>query len=737
MKLTDEKRYTRADAEQDPRADVEIGTAARPAAGEPFQAIMKRRFDRRNFLKSTAAGVAAASPLLSLLPEKAEAAGVDGLRFTPVQGSAADDVVVSPGYGYEVLLRWGDSLFTDTRDLDTASLPDPENSDLFSPGAAGRQARQFGYNCDWLDFFPLPGPFSNNPNRGLLAVNHEFTTNELMYAGWPSFGELFSDDPAEREAALAKIRELVETYDTGAIDRAAHGLSIVEIRRGPVRGPFGGWSVEKASRFNRRITGETLMEITGPAAGDDLLKTSADPTGTRVYGTLNNCAGGKTPWGSILTCEENFDQYFGNADNLTGEKAAEFHTRIPLPGGQSQRGWEFGDPRFDVANEPNEAFRFGWVVEIDPYNPDFTPKKRTAVGRYKHEGAASILARDGRVVIYSGDDARFEYVYKFVSDGQFNPNDRQANFNLLDNGTLYAAKFNDDGTGEWLALDINDPVLAAEFNSQAEVLINARRAADLLGATPMDRPEDIEPSQKTGKVYIALTNNTRRTGEAERQQQGRTVSAVADAANPRAGTDVGGSGSDFTGNPTGHIVEITEDGGDNGATTFSWEIFVLCGNPLDPTAGARFITNAADLADLPLNPRDTYFAGFADPTKISPIGAPDNLIVDRRGNLWISTDGQRADLELPSPINDGVYAVPTEGPDRGFLRQLVSGPVGAEMASLTLNPNDTALFIDVQHPGEGGTLASPVSDWPDKGGLPPRPSVIVVSKTSRSPIIGS
>ena len=739
MKRKDVTTYTRSHEERDPNPDVGIGSPARPVAGEPFQAVMERRFDRRKFLRSTAAGAGAltAGSLFNLLPEKAVAAGQDGLTFTPLPGSDADDVLVATGYKSEILLRWGDSLFVGTPDLDTTHLDDETMSDLFSARAAERQARQFGYNCDWLDFFPLPNPNSNNSNHGLLAVNHEFTTNELMYAGFPSFSELNSSDPGVKAAAQAKVKDLVLNKGTAAVDLAAHGLSVVEIRNHPGRGPRSGWSFSRTSSYNRRITGKTPMELTGPAAGDDLLKTSDDATGTEVLGTLNNCAGGKTPWGTILTCEENFDQYFGNADALAPGKAADFHTRIPLPGGQSSRGWECAYDRFDVEKEPNEAFRFGWVVEIDPYDPTFKPKKRTAVGRYKHEGATSILAADKRVVVYSGDDARFEYVYKFVSDGKYKPNDRDSNLDLLNHGTLYAAKFNDDGSGKWLALDIGNPVLSAEFASQAEVLIAARRAADLLGATPMDRPEDIEPNQKNGKVYIALTNNTRRTDTGLRSAQGRMVSSAANAANPRAGDDIDGTGSDFDGNPTGHIVEITEDGNDNAATTFSWEIFVLCGNPLDPTANAQFITNSADLLNLPLHPRDTYFAGFGDPTKISPLGSPDNLAIDRRGNLWVSTDGQKADLELPAPINDGVYAVPTVGPDRGFLRQFMSGPVGAEMASLTLNPNDTALFVDVQHPGEGGTLDSPVSDWPDKGGLPPRPSTVVVSKTKGKVTIGS
>jgi len=367
-------------------------------------------------------------------------------------------------------------------------------------------------------------------------------------------------------------------------------------------------------------------------------------------------------------------------------------------------------------------FRFGWVVEIDPYDPDSTPKKRTALGRFKHEGATTALAPGGQVVVYSGDDARFEYVFKFVSAGRFNPHGRRrANADLLDNGTLYVAKFNEDGSGEWLPLVFGEGPLtpANGFNSQAEVLINARRAGDILGATPMDRPEDIEPSPETGKVYVTLTNNSRRTG-GTRDANGREVSAEPDEMNPRSP------------NLTGHIIELTETGGDAAATTFSWEIFILCGNPNNPDG--QFFTT---LPEAPIGVDDTYFAGFADANALSPIGSPDNLAFDRRGNLWIATDGQFGDLGLPAPINDGLYAVPTEGEDRGFLRQFLSSVKGSEVCGPEFNPNFTTVFINVQHPGEGGTLDNPVSDWPDRNGLPPRPSVVAVIKTEGSPIIGS
>jgi hypothetical protein len=430
------------------------------------------------------------------------------------------------------------------------------------------------------------------------------------------------------------------------------------------------------------------MEITGPAAGHPWMQTSYDPSGTRVRGTLNNCGGGKTPWGTYLTAEENFDQYFANRDSLPEGTLKNLHARFGVPTGASGRRWEEFHPRFDVGQEPNEANRFGWVVEIDPFDPASVPKKRTALGRTKHEAAITTISKSGKAVVYSGDDARFEYVYKFVSDGQYNPNDRAANFGLLDTGTLYAAKFNDDGTGEWLPLIFGQEPLTVTsgYTSQGDVLIKTRFAADAVGATPMDRPEDIEVSPVTKKVYVALTNNTART------------EAQVDAANPRAN------------NRFGHIIEITETGNDNAALTFTWEIFILCGDPANAEAG-------------------TYFAGF-DPSQVSPVSCPDNLLFDNSGNLWIATDGQPGTLAA----NDGVFAVPTEGAERGWVRQFFSACREAEVASLELNFFNNAMFIAVQHPGENGTYEEPTSLWPDKK-VPSRPSVVVVTKRSGDGVI--
>ncbi len=560
--------------------------------------------------------------------------------------SATDAFRVPDDHESAPVIRWGDPLTWRAPSFD----PDGQS--------ASRQAHQFGYNCDYVTYLPLSrhrdSKHGGSDERGLLWVNHEYTNPELMFAGYDGA------NPTEEQVA---------------IELAAHGGSVVEVRRQRGR----NWKYVRGSDYNRRITATTPFRITGPAAGHSLLRTNADPTGKRVLGMLNNCAGGMTPWGTVLTCEENFNQYFANNGLLPEGQTKAWHARYGLGTGASQRKWENFHDRFDLTKEPNEPFRFGWIVEIDPYDPDFVPRKRTALGRIKHEGATTALARDRRVVVYSGDDERFEYAYKFVSRNKYRSGHRSHNLSLLDEGTLFAARFDADGTGQWLPLVHGQgPLTAANgFADQASVLINARDAAKLLGATRMDRPEDIERNPETGAVYMVFTNNTNRTP------------ADVDPANPRPA------------NRHGHIIEVFERRDDPGATSFDWDIFMLCGDPTDPS---------------------TYFAGF-DKSQVSPISSPDNITFDKRGNLWIGTDG------MPGTLGwcDTVYAVPVVGEDRGFLRPFLSVPVGAEVTGPAWGPDDETLFVAVQHPGEGGVLGS-VSQWPDFTGGLPRPSVVATRR---------
>lgn len=617
-------------------------TVTNPSANEPFAAVLARYLSRRAVLRGGLAGLALWAGHPFWLDPQSAAGAAD---FLPVQHSTADQLQVPAGYRQQVLIRWGDPLRPDAPDFDPRAQ------------TAWKQARQFGYNCDFIGFLPLP-PGTSNASHGLLVVNHEYANSELMFPEW--------------DGTLAgKSREMV------AIELAAHGVSVVEVRREA----SGAWHYVRGSAYNRRLTGNSLMRLSGPAAGHPWLQTSEDASGRLVRGTLNNCAGGVTPWGTVLTCEENFHFYFhGSLEAVRDRAIRAVHERYGL---RDRYGWGQYHARFDVAQEPHEMLRFGWVVELDPYDPHAIPVKRTALGRFKHEAATVVVAPGGQVVVYSGDDERFEYIYKFVSSGRYNPYSRAANLHLLDAGTLYVARFHDDGTGTWLPLVFGQGPLTPEhgFRSQAEVLINARRAADLLGATKMDRPEDVEASPVTGKVYAVLTNNTKR-----QPQQ-------VDAANPRPA------------NAYGHILEIAEAGEDPTATRFHWSLFIACGDPATPAHQAAY-------------------QGY--PT-VSWLANPDNLAFDEAGRLWVATDGQPRSIGA----NDAVYVIDTEGPYRGRCRMFLSGPRGCEVCGPAFTPDNTTFFVAIQHPGEGkgSHFAAPLSRWPDfRDDMPPRPSVVAITR---------
>ena len=626
-----------------------------PTMGE----LISVRFSRRGFLKGSLAVSAIAatvSPLALLTAGEAKAAGASAFSFTEVEAGVDATHHVAEGYDADILLRWGDGLFADAPEFDPANQ------------TAAAQARQFGYNNDYVGYIPLDG----SSEHGLLVVNHEYTNPHLMFPGLVTLAE-------------GKITMNPLSKEQVDIELMAHGGTIVEIRKDQ-----GKWQVVRDGQYNRRITAETEMEVRGPAAGHDRLKTNADPTGTRVFGTLNNCAGGVTPWGTYIMAEENFHGYFGG-ELPAGHPEAANYERLGLPEGSYE--WAAFYDRFDVSKEPNEPNRFGYIVEVDPMDPNSVPKKRTALGRFKHEGAESIVSKDGRVVFYLGDDERFDYVYKFVTAGTFNPDNRAANMDLLDDGTLYVARFDADGSMEWLPLVHGEGPLteANGFASQADIVIETRRAADLLGATKMDRPEDVEPNASNGKVYVMLTNNTRREPD------------QIDAANPTAK------------NAFGHIIEIAERDGDFAATSGSWEILLKCGDPSIAEVGASFST-------------DTTANGW--------FGMPDNCAVDSDGRLWVSTDGNN-----PSATGrtDGLWAVDTEGEARATSKLFFRVPVGAEMCGPVFTDDGETLFLAVQHPGDGGDdwegfgRPSYYEDlstrWPDfDPAMPVRPSVVVVTR---------
>jgi len=636
-----------------------------------FRDVVSAEFSRRNMLGVSGAGVLAlvfgggaaanATSATGLSPAAKVAAGNGSkLKFTGIDGvaSTVDKVTVPKGYNWKPVIRWGDPLFADSAEFD------PENQTPES------QAGQFGYNNDYLDIIEIPG---SNGKRAVLFSNHEYTNESIMFPPTMSASDV-------RRTAMA-----------------AHGLSVVELRR---KGKGQPWEYVRGAKLNRRFLMDTEYELTGPAAGSELLQTKADPTGRKVLGTQNNCAGGTTPWGTILSGEENFNQYF-KVSNPTAEQK-----RYGLTDPNPSRGWHVEEYRLDTdrAEGKNEDNRFGWIVEVDPFDPTSTPRKHTALGRFKHEGANVTIAKSGHVVSYSGDDERFDYLYKFVSKGKYVEGDKKHNMTLLTEGDLFVASFTGsspanqidgsgvlpsdgafDGVGHWIQLtkDGKSVVPGMEID---EVLVYTRLAADKMGATKMDRPEDVEVNPVSGKVYVACTNNTKRTA-------GQT-----DEANPRAN------------NKHGHIVELAEKG-DQTSTEFTWNLLLVAGDP------------AVD--------ESVYFGGYPA-EKVQPISCPDNVAFDSVGNLWISTDGQPGTIQR----NDALYRVTLEGPERGKVEQFMAVPVDAETCGPVIDDQDGMVYVAVQHPGEDGSWEKQNSLFPDylpagtpsgKGGLP-RPSVIQMYK---------
>ncbi|MBK7877241.1 MAG: PhoX family phosphatase [Planctomycetes bacterium] len=646
----------------------------RPTNSTPLSELIDRHLTRRALLHGAAAFVgvrlaARADALHGGAPfagpgTAPDDAPLSSLRFTEIPHAMGKDHAVAPGYDVQVVVRWGDPL--------SASAPE------FAPGKqdAAAQERQFGFNNDFLAYLPLPKG-STSSDHGLLFANHEYTWLHMLVPGLTHTTQRDQSTRAQHE-----------------LEMAAHGHSVVEVKR-----TDGRWSVVRDSKLNRRITGRTPIRIAGPVAGHERMKTKDDPTGTVVLGTLNNCSGGTTPWGTVLSGEENFNKYFhGRTDDA---REARNHARYDV-GGELEFGWHRFESRFEIAEEPREANRFGWVVEVDPYDPTSQPVKRTALGRAKHESATCVLNQDRRVVVYSGDDDEFEFVYKFVSAKAWDPKDPASARTLLDAGTLFVARFADDETLEWLPLVHGSGPLTKEngFESQADVLIEARTAATLVGATPMDRPEDVETNPANGKVYVLLTNNTQRKKE------------ETNAANPRKK------------NRHGHVLELAPPKDANGvrdhaATKYKWEVFLLAGDPKDEKADAKYTKGTSEHGWL---------------------SCPDNCAFDREGRIWIATDGL-----MHSKLCDGVFACDTKGPAAAQTKHFFRAPVGAEICGPCFTPDDATLFLSIQHPGEvdeedranGVTFSTPSTRWPDfRDDVPPRPSVIAITKKGGG-VIGS
>lgn len=603
-----------------------------PPQETDFDRIVDIALSRRDLLKGVMAFGSIAALGNVAMPKNVQAAQ-SRFAFDAIATDTLDDITVPAGYKAQVVVRWGDPMWSDGEEFNHETR-----------GTAASQTKAFGDNNDGMEVYAHGDKF-------ILIANNEYTNRSVMWGNRPD-GEGQTDDD----------------FLKGMM---AHGLSVVEIEE-----KDGNWSMVKDSPFNRHITPDVEMDITGPAAGHELMKTAKDPEGMVAQGTFNNCGNGSTPWGTYLACEENFNGYFATAD--------EAHPLTPemerygiSPKGRGY-GWHIVDERFDLAKESNEYNRHGFVTEVDATDPTSRPKKRTALGRFKHENAEVVVNGDGRIVVYMGDDERGEFLYRYVSDGVYAPG--APTDSLLEEGKLYAAKFSDDGTGRWIELSPESTGMA----TQAEVSIHTRVGASKVGATTMDRPEWVSANPNKAEVYCCLTNNSKRGVE------------------PNAGGDdtpVGGP-NPREANKYGQIVRWQPDGADHTSDTFAWDLFVLAGNPMvhkDLNAGSDNVTP------------DNMF------------NSPDGLKFDTNGLLWIQTDGNYSNEEdFAGQGNNQMLAADSA---TGEIRRFLVGPKQAEITGLTWSPDRRTMFVGVQHPGERGE-----GNWPDGGDLTPRSAIIAVTR---------
>ncbi len=712
-----------------------------PSTNDTFNQVLARvSMGRRGFLKGSSS-LAAASMLgmgLAVLVDTVNqqdqgATGATGLNlsFSPVAKNIADTVTVPEGYTARVLLATGDPLRSNVTPYKNNGT---DHDFEVRVGDHHDAMKYFGFSQEGKGWDP------KNSDRALLCINHEVCED---------LGFVHPNGPTDYGSDNTTARPTLE------IDKevAAHGVTIVEITR-----QGSTYQINRNSSFNRRITAATVCEISGPARRSPLMVTAFSPTGDRTRGTVNNCANGYTPWGTYLTCEENWAEYFyrREEDNTRSQKEITAFKRYGIskptsgrynwsrPGATEStdlyRRWNTGK----TSNSPDQDFRnvantFGWVVEIDPFNPNATPKKRTHLGRFAHEGCWPAKPVAGQpLVFYAGDDSRNEYIYKFVSDAVWNPQDAKgglaAGDKYLDRGTLYVAKFKEDGTGEWLPLTLSNPKIANyadyPFADQADVLINTRLAADAAGATKMDRPEWGGVHPITGEVYFTLTNNVS-------SSNGRGVKTPLDAANPRYYSDEKGSKTN-QGNVNGHIIRWREAGGNMTATTFTWDVYLF---------GAQADAGA-----------EVNLSGLTDENDFS---SPDGLFFSEAmpGLLWIQTDdGYYTDktncmmlAAVPGAVGDGQTkmvmnkSVPVSGngdqmvktyvgkaASPGVLRRFLIGPRDCEITGITESPDGKAIFVNIQHPGENSASGTDptqfTSHWPDGGNARPRSATVIITR---------
>ncbi len=709
------------------------------STNDSFEQVLNRaRMGRRGFLKG-GSSLAAASMLGTGLAFLADTVKNDGqvaaaatdlrLSFAPVAKSIADTLTVPAGYTARVLLATGDPIKSNV----TPYKNDGTDNDL---------ELRAGDHHDAMHYFGMNqagnGWDAKGADRALLCINHEVSED---------LGFIHPNGPDNSGQDNTKLRPSME------IDKevAAHGVTVIEIAK-----QGSSYQINLNSRYNRRITAATEFAISGPGKGSPMMVTAFSPNGDKTRGTLNNCGHGYTPWGTYLSGEENWAGYFHRREADTARTAKEVTSfkRYGIGNATSGRyNWSLSyktdtdlyrrwsankvgnAATEDFRNEPNA---FGWVVEIDPFNPNATPKKRTAIGRFAHEGCwpAKIVAGQP-LVFYTGDDARNEYTYKFVSAAVWDPRDATgglaAGDKYLDKGILYAAKFNDDGSGEWLPLTMNNPKIANyagyAFADQADILINARIAADAAGATKMDRPEWGGVNPVNGDVYQTLTNNVS-------SSVGRGVRTSLDAANPRYYADTKGT-TTSRGNVNGHIIRWQE-GNNPAATSFTWDIYLF---------GARATAGA-----------DVNLSGLTDENDFS---SPDGLWFSEAtpGLLWVQTDdGFITDATncmmlaaIPGAVGDGGTKMVTNksvplnnGADQTVmtrmgqqtnptvLRRFLVGPKDCEITGITESPDGKVIFVNIQHPGENSPSATDpskfTSHWPDGGNARPRSATVVITR---------
>ena len=699
-----------------------------PTNNPDFQTIVNRRMNRRSMLKGgtglTAAAFFGTLPLVgcgsdsndssslvgsgddAAIPASGDLARPETLQFQAVAHSIAADMSVAEGYNAEMILPLGTPLMPG---LDDWKDNREQSAESFE--------HRMGDNHDGMWFF---GKNGNNydpkaADSGLLVMNHEYVNSAEL----SPFGYYVEEDPN-----AAPIYQKFRLASDVRREVNCHGVAVVELTR---RADGMGYEMVPSSKYNRRLTSSTVAELTGPVAGSDLVKTKYDPTGMRTRGINNNCGAGLSPWGTYLTTEENFLGVFARGQDASQLSAAQNYGRDRYGAKEKFASWGYlwHTPAATGAIIPDEFARwdmtaagttaaddyrngfntFGFMTEIDPFDPNAHPRKRTALGRFAHENCAYAPVKQGQpVVFYMGDDSRGEYIYKFVSKEMWSNSDigggLAAGDKYLNEGTLYVAIFNEDGSGEWKPLTYGQNGLDASntklpFGGQDEVLVYARAAADVLGATKMDRPEWVSVSPITGEVYVTLTNNKYR-GERDEQP--------VSASNPRS--------YDNHGNDNGHIIRWAEMGGDHAATNFEWDIYLFAA-PSDLTA--------ENLSGLNAN---------------NDLSSPDGLYFDPRGVLWIQTDdGAYTDTTncmllaaLPGKVNDGQLVTTSAGQqtylgmqaNEDNIKRFFVGPAGCEVTGITMTPDFKTLFINIQHPGNTwGAVA---------GGQTPRSATVMITR---------